>query len=47
MLATINTKAPLNLDIAESEFWDFEKKEVVENLTELELISLIKRIQTK
>ena len=26
MLATINTKAPLNLDIAESEFWDFEKR---------------------
>ena len=47
MLATINTKAPLNLDIAESEFWDFEKKEVVENLTELELMSLIKRIPTK
>ena len=31
MLATINTQAPLNLDIAGSEFWDFEKKEVVEN----------------
>ena len=46
MLATINTKAHLNLDIAESEFWDFEKKEVVENLTELELMSLIKRIPT-
>ena len=47
MLATINTKAPLNLDIAESEFWDFEKKEVVENLTELELMSLIKEFQQK
>ena len=47
MLATINTKAPLSLDIAGSEFWDFEKKEVVENLTELELMSLIKEFQQK
>ena len=46
-LATINKNAPLNLDIDDSEFWDFEEKEVIENLTELELISLIKRIPSK
>ena len=46
-LATIKMDAPINLNIEESEFWNFNKQEVVDILSELELVSLIKRIPTQ
>ena len=43
-LATIQKDVPININIEESEFWDFNKQDVMDVLSELELMSLMKRI---
>ena len=46
-LATIQKDVPININIEESEFWDFNKQDVMDVLSELELMSLMKRIPVK
>ncbi|MBK65695.1 MAG: DNA polymerase I [Chloroflexi bacterium] len=46
-LATIRIDAPINLNIEDTEFWNFDEKDVVDALSELELMSLIKRIPSR
>jgi len=46
-LATIKKDAPIDLDFHKSEFWNFDNKQVIEALKNLELMSLINRIPPK
>lgn len=46
-LATIRVDAPINLNIEDTEFWNFSEKDVVDVLSELELMSLVKRIPSR
>ena len=46
-IATIKKDAPIDLDLNQSEFWNFNNNEVVDILKNLELISLINRIPSK
>ncbi|MBH60088.1 MAG: DNA polymerase I [Dehalococcoidia bacterium] len=46
-IATIKKDAPIDLDLNQSEFWNFNNNEVVDILKNLELMSLINRIPSK
>ena len=46
-IATIKKDAPIDLDLNQSEFWNFINNEVVDILKNLELMSLINRIPSK
>ena len=43
-LATIFTKVPLDLNLSDSRFGDFDRRKVIKDLTDLDLMSLINRI---
>ena len=46
-IATIKKDAPIDLDLNQSEFWNFNNNEVVDILKNLELMSLVNRIPSK
>ena len=46
-LATIFRKVPINLELSKSKFGSFNKEEVIKELSELELMSLVSRIPSE